>query len=178
VTALRCTAKLAKAMKRELLANPPPPSNRLGEWTANLVRFGRKTFVLAVNERTRLGLVVDAAPYSTLPIRFSEHLFKSLLALGVLPDQAAAEAEASRPTTFAKTNSASVLATVTRYYFDLEALVYHDGPLPAGYLSARLLDQIVIDPKHIGCPADRVREAFGLPCKPARFWRQAANDTP
>lgn len=176
MTTLRCTAKLVKAMKCELLANPSPSGNRLGEWTANLVRFGRKASVLAVNERTRLGLVVDAAPYGTLPIRFSEQLFKSLLALGVQPDQAATEAEASRPTTFAKTNSASVLATVTRYYFDLEALAYHDGPQPAAVLNARLLDEIVIDPKHIGRPADRVREAFGLPCSPAHFWCQAAND--
>lgn len=178
MSALRCTAKLAKLLKCELAANPPPPSNRLGEWTANIVRFGRNSFVLTVNERTRLGLVVNAAPYSTLPIRLAEQLFKSLLALGIEPDQAAAEAEATRPTAFAKTNSASVLATLTRYYFDLEALVYHDGPLPATYLSARLLDQIVIDPKHIERPADRVREAFGLPCKPARFWKQAANDGP
>ena len=176
MTTLRCTAKLAKALRCELVANPPPPTNRLGEWTANLVRYGRKTYVLAVNERTRLGLVVDAAPYTTMPIRFSERLFKSLLALGLEHDQAAAEAECSRPTAFAKTNSSSVLATLTRYYFDLEALVYHDGPQSAAVLSERLLDQIVIDPKHIGRPADRVREAFGLPCRPARFWRQAAND--
>lgn len=176
MTALRCTAKLGKALKQGLVTDPQPPSNRLGEWTANLVRFGRKAYVLAVNERTRLGLVVEAAPYATLPIRFSERVFKSLLALDVEPDQVAAEAENSRPTAFARTNSASVLATLTRYYFDLEAVVHYDGPQSAAALSARLLDQIVIDPKHIGCPADRIREAFGLPCKPARFWRQAASD--
>jgi len=176
VTALRCTAKLAKAIKSELIANPPSPGNRLGEWTANLVRFDRKAYVLAVNERTRLGIVVNAAPYAALTIRFTERIFKALIALGVDPDQAAAEAESTRPTAFAKTNSPSVLATLTRYYFDLDAVVYHDGPQSAAALSAHLLDQIVIDPKHIGRPADRVREAFGLPCKPVRFWRQAAND--
>lgn len=176
MTALRCTAKLAKALKQELMTHPPPPRNRLGEWTANLVRFGRKAYVLAVNERTRLGLVVDAAPYATLPTRISERILNTLIDLGVEPDQAASEADCSRPTAFAKTNSPSVLATLTRYYFDLDAVVYHDGPQSAAALSAHLLDQIVIDPKHIGRPADRVREAFGLPCKPARFWRQAAND--
>lgn len=176
MTALRCTAKLAKALKQGLVTDPGPPSNRLGEWTANLVRFDRKAYVLAVNERTRLGIVVDAAPYATLTIRITERIFKALIALGVEPDQAAAEAESTRPTAFAKTNSASVLATLTRYYFDLEAVVHYDGPQSAAALSARLLDQIVLEPKHIDCPADRVREAFGLPCKPARFWRQAAND--
>jgi len=176
VTALRCTAKLAKALKQGLVTDPPPPSNRLGEWTANLVRYGRRAYVLAVNERTRLGIVVDAAPYASLPIRITERIFMVLISLGVEPDQAAAEAESTRPTTFAKTNSASVLATLTRFYFDLEAVVHYNGPQAAAALSARLLDQIVIDPKHIGVPADRVREVFGLPCKPARFWRRAAND--
>lgn len=176
MTALRCTAKLAKVLKQGLGTDPAPPSNRLGEWTANLVRFGRKAYVLAVNERTRLGIVVDAAPYATLTIRITERIFMTLIALGVEPDQAAAEAESTRPTAFAKTNSASVLATLTRYYFDLEAVVHYDGPQSAAALSARLLHQIVLEPKHIEYPADRVREAFGLPCKPARFWRQAAND--
>lgn len=176
MTALRCTAKLAKALKQQLATDPAPSGNRLGEWTANLVRFDRKAYVLAVNERTRLGIVVDAAPYATLTIRFTERIFNALIALGVEPDHAAAEAESTRPTAFAKTNSASVLATLTRYYFDLQAVVLYDGPQSAAALSARLLDQIVLEPKHIGVPADRVREAFGLPCKPARFWRQAAND--
>ena len=176
MTALRCTAKLVKALKQQLVTDPPLPSNRLGEWTANLVRLGRKSYVLAVNERTRLGIVVDAAPYASLTIRITERIFMALIALGVEPDQAAAEAESTRPTAFAKSNSASVLATLTRYYFDLEAVVHYDAPQSTAALSARLLDQVVIDPKHIGFPADRVREAFGLPCKPARFWRQAAND--
>jgi len=38
MTTLRCTAKLAKALGYELTTNPPPLSNCLGEWTANLVR--------------------------------------------------------------------------------------------------------------------------------------------
>lgn len=106
--------------------------------------------MLAVNERTRLGLAVEAAS--------PRH-------------DAAAEAESSRPTAFAKTNSPSVLATLTRLYFDLEALVCSDDPHSTKARSEQLLTQIVIDPKHIGCPADRVLEAFGLPCKPAGFWR-------
>jgi hypothetical protein len=34
-------------------------------------------------------------------------------------------------------------------------------------LTRQLADVVVIQPKHIGFPADRVREAFGLPpCRP------------
>lgn len=176
MTALRCTAKLLKVLRGELVANPSPPRNRLGEWTANLFRFGRTAYVVAVNEHTRLGLVVKATPYATLPTRFSEQLCESLIALGIEHDQAADEAKASQPTSFAPSNSSSVLATLTRYYFDLEAFIHYDGPQPASVLSARLLDEIILSPKHIGRPADRVREVFGLPRRPARFWRKAAND--
>lgn len=164
---LRCTAKLAKAMKKDLVSNPPPATTVLGEWTANLIRIGRINLILAVNERTRLGLAIDAAPYAGVPERFSQQLFKSLLALGVEADRAAAEAGASMPTAFAPSNSRSVLSTLTRYSFDIEAWVYDQEALSATAISQRLLDEIVVEPKHIGVPADRVREAFGLPCKPA-----------
>ena len=54
MTALRCTAKLLKAMKARPVANPAQATNKLGEWTANLIRVGRIQLVLAVSEPTRL----------------------------------------------------------------------------------------------------------------------------
>lgn len=163
MTTLRCTAKLLKALKATPVESPPPPDNRLGEWTANLIRYGRKAFVLAVNEPTRLGLMIDAAPYASLGERFTEQLLNSLLWLGIPPEQALAEAEASCPTRFARSNSASVLATINRYCFDMEAHYHYDRELTAIDLSRRLLNEVVLSPKHIGFPADRVREAFDLP---------------
>lgn len=178
MTTLRCTAKLLKVMKAEPVAAPPPPQNRLGEWTANLIRIGRIQLVMAVNEHTRLGLVVDAAPYATIPERFTQQLFTSLLWLGIESDVAAAEAEATRPTAVAASNSRSVLATITRFSLDMEAWIYYDGPRPATELSQRLAEEIVCEPQHIKFPADRVRETFGLPPLRRRRWGPdiAAND--
>lgn len=176
MTALRCTAKLLRVLKATALAEPAPPQNRLGEWTANLIRFGRKQYVIAVNDKTRLGLMIDAAPYAGIPGRFAEQLLNSLLWLDIPPAEALAEAAASRPTAFARSNSPSVLSTLTRFGFDME--VHHDdGELrSAADFSERLLREIVCRPAHIRFPADRVREVFGLVPQPRRRPWEAAND--
>ena len=163
MTVLRCTAKLLKAMKATPVESPLAPSNRLGEWTANLIRYGRKAYVLAANENTRLGLMIDAAPYAGIPQRFADQLHRSLLALGVAQEQAEVEAAASRPTAFARSNSASVLATINRYGLDMEAHHHFNDESTSEGFSRRLLHTLVLRPAHIGSPADRVREVFGLP---------------
>ena len=52
-----------------------------------------------MSEHDRLGLVLEAAPYATLPQRFSEAVFVQLLAIGVPPDQALRERDADRKST-------------------------------------------------------------------------------
>lgn len=60
----------------------------------------------------------------------------------------------------------------------MEAWVHCDDVRSALELSRRLLEEIVLEPKHIQFPADRVREAFDLPpLTPRRRWSDiAAND--
>ena len=159
---LRCTAKLLKAMRAKPVADPAPATNRLGEWTANLVRVGRIQVVLAVSEPTRFAVVIDAAPYATIPFRFSHNLFKALLFIGVPADLAAAEAYAMENPEIAASNSRSVLGTLNLFAFQIECEV-QDGARSAAELTQHLADTIVTSPKHIVYPADHVREAFGLP---------------
>ena len=72
MTALRCTQKLLAVMKvaRSKQAMPELNSggaNRLGDWSLNLLHT-RPKLVVAVCEHGRLGLVLAAAPYATLPL--------------------------------------------------------------------------------------------------------------
>jgi hypothetical protein len=164
MTTLRCTSKLLKAMKAKPAETLPEPSNRLGEWTANLIRVGRIQLVLGVNERTRLGVVTEAAPYKTVPTRLVEEISRSLLMIGVPEPEATAEAEATTPSAIAASNSRSVLATINQYSHSVDARLR--APLPPATLNelnGLLADQIMLKPEHIGFPADRVRELFGLP---------------
>ena len=169
MSALRCTAKLLKAMKARPVANPAPAMNRLGDWTANLIRVSRIQLVLAVNDATRLGIVVDAAPYAGVPDRIAERIFRALIAIGVPPDSAAGEAEAVRTGEIAATQSKSVLGTLNQFAFDVESDLYHDKARSAWELTLRLMDRPIIKPKDIGFPIDRVRECFGLPKRQPRL---------
>ena len=162
MTAFRCTAKLLKAMKAKPVAEPVPPSNRLGEWTANLIRVSQVQLVLAVSEPTRFGVVIDAVPYKLIPERFAQALFKALLHLEVPADMAAAEAESMRDMQLAASNSRSVLGTLNQFAVQIKSDLWHGQAASARELTERLSEIVVIKPKHIGFPADRVREAFGL----------------
>ena len=163
MTAFRCTAKLLKAIKAAPEANPQPAHNRLGEWTANLIRVSRIQLVIAVNDRTRFGIVMDAAPYAALPERFGHALFHALLHAGIPPDAAAEEVESTYSLEPAATNNRSVLGTLNQFAWDVECDVRYGVAHSARQLTQRLAQRPVLKPKHISFPVDRVREAFGLP---------------
>lgn len=100
--------------------------------------------------------------------RFIQALFKALLNLDIPADMAAAEAEAVRPLQLAKSNSNSVLGTLNQFAFQVEGHVWQGDANSAAELTRLLANMVVLQPKHIGFPADRVREAFGLPPSDSR----------
>lgn len=165
MTALRCTAKLLKAMKATPVADPRPAGNRLGEWTANLIRTGRVQHVLAVSEPTRMGVVIDAAPYATIPIRLCDALLDALLHLEIDSRDALAEIDAMQPIQLGRTRSRSVLGTLNQFAWQIECKAGRPGAGTAAELTRDLARTVVLKPEHVGFPADRVREAFGLPSR-------------
>lgn len=172
MTAFRCTAKLLKAMKGRPVVQPEPSRNLLGEWTATLVRVSRIQLVLAVSEPTRFCVAIDAAPYAKVAERFGEGLFVALLDLGIPPELAAAEIATMTPLQLAASNSRSVLGTLNQYAWQADCGIYSRGARSAVELTRDLTRMIVLKPKGIDFPADRVREAFGLP-PPGRKQRVA-----
>jgi hypothetical protein len=163
MTAFRCTAKLLKAMKEAPETDPAPANNRLGEWTATLVRVGRIQLVLAVSEPTRFAVAIDAAPYATAPQRFTGALLAALLDLEIPADLAMAEIEAMLPLQVAASNSRSVLGSLNQFAWQADCAIYSRDAVSALEVTRDLAGMIVLKPKGIDWPADRVREAFGLP---------------
>lgn len=163
MTAFRCTAKLLKAMKEKPELDPLPARNKLGEWTATLVRVSRIQLVLAVSEPTRFCVAIDAAPYATAPQRFAKALLLALLELEIPADAALAEIEAMLPLQVAASNSRSVLGSLNQYAWQADCALYSREVISAVELTRDLARMIVLKPKGIDYPADRVREAFGLP---------------
>ncbi|GAB2587780.1 hypothetical protein ISP15_07015 [Dyella jejuensis] len=149
-------------MKATPETRPHPSHNRLGEWTANLVRVSRIQLVIAVSEPTRFAVVIDAAPYAAVRERFQHALFHALLHIGIPADAAASEVEATYPLEPAVSNCRSVLGTLNRFADEVASALYHGQACSAAELTRQLSGTIVLKPAHIVFPADRVREAFGL----------------
>lgn len=162
MTAFRCTAKLLKAMKAKPDTDPAPARNLLGEWTATLVRVGRIQLVLAVSEPTRFAVAIDAAPYATAPRRFAGALLAALLELEIPADLATTEIEAMLPLQVAASNSRSVLGSLNQFAWFADCAIYSCEASSAAEVTRDLSRMIVLKPKGIDYPADRVREAFGL----------------
>ena len=83
-----------------------PGANRLGDWSLNLLHT-RPKLVVAVSEHDRLGLVLKAAPYATLPQHFADAVFVQLLTIGVPPNAARRERDAMQPLTITATTAAT-----------------------------------------------------------------------
>ena len=145
MTALRCTQKLLKAMKVTPSAPPAPGANRLGDWSLNLLHT-RPKLVVAVSEHDRLGLVLEAAPYASLPQRFLDAVLAQLLAIGVPPDAARRECDAMQPLVFTTTtpypNRLSLQANLKDYAW-LAELYLAERQASLAEINARLADNIV-----------------------------------
>lgn len=144
MTALRCTQKLLTAMKVAPSAPPAPGANRLGDWSLNLLHT-RPKLVVAISEHDRLGLVLEAAPYATLPQRFAEAVLVQLLAIGVPPDAARRERDAMQPLTITATTPyatrLSLQANLKDYAWLVEWMMVDGESLAV--INARLADHIV-----------------------------------
>lgn len=144
MTALRCTKKLLTAMKIAPITPPAPGANRLGDWSLNLLHT-RPKLVVALSEHDRLGLVLEAAPYSTLPQRFTDAVFVQLLAIGVPPNAAQCERDAMQPLTITATtpypNRLSLQANLKDYGLQIEWMMAEGAALAE--INAQLADFIV-----------------------------------
>ena len=150
MTALRCTQKLLAGMKiahntqamRELNG---AGANRLGDWSLNLLHT-RPKLVVAVCEHGRLGLVLAAAPYATLPQRFVAAVNNQLLAIGVSPELARHECVAMQPLTVTATspyaNRLSLQANLKDYAWLVEDYMA-EGNNSLTVINARLANSIV-----------------------------------
>lgn len=145
MTALRCTQKLLTAMKTAPSAPPALDAIRLGDWSLNLLHT-RPKLVVAISEHDRLGLVLEAAPYATLPQRFADAVFVQLLAIGVPPDAAQRERDAMQPLTITATppyaNRLSLQANLKDYAWIVE-IFWAERQASLAEINARLADNLV-----------------------------------
>lgn len=161
MTAFRCTAKLLKSIKAVPESDVPAPANCLGDWSANVVRYARKPFVIAVAEHSRIAFILPAAPYATLVDRFLEDLPYLLRYLHIPEAQIESEMATMAPMRIAKTNSRSVLASINNYDQMFEWLLAGGEQWTTIDLMKRVAEDIS-KPNNYQPTGDAVRECFGL----------------
>jgi hypothetical protein len=125
VFALRCTQKLLGRVNAAPGLEPASPDTVLGDWYANLVRFGRTQLVLAVSERTLLPVVVPAKDGRTVARRVADALEPMLVSIGVPAEAVIAERDAMRDVVIAKTASRRVLGSLNDLAFQLQVGLNH-----------------------------------------------------
>ncbi len=88
---IRCTRQLLKRLCAEAIVDPPSPTNRLGDWYANLVFVGHVPLVICVSERSLLPVIVEARGASSFSPRFREAARSVLRGIGARPDMVGRE---------------------------------------------------------------------------------------
>ena len=159
MTVLRCTQKLLAAMRVKPAASPSPGSNVLGDWSLNLLHVRPSKLVIAVSEHDRFALVLEAAPYATLPQRLVEALFAQLLTLGIPSGVARRECVAMQPLIITATtpypNRLSLQANLKDYAWLVESMWEERGK-SLTEINARLADHIVGINSKLQFPKKRV----------------------
>jgi hypothetical protein len=150
-------------MKVAPSATPAPGANRLGDWMLNLIHT-RPKLVVAISEHDRLGMVLEAAPYATLPQRFVEAVFVQLLAIGVPPDAARRERDAMMPLIITATtpypNRLSLQANLKDYAW-LAEMFLAERQWSYAQINARLADNLVTINGKLEYPREFVLKRLG-----------------
>jgi hypothetical protein len=164
---LRCTKKLLGRLKIPEPRDAPPAESTtaallLGDWYATLVFARPKRLVLFVSERSRLAVVMEAAPLTSLTARFVPALGEVLQAIGVPAAAIAREEVQMSSFSFGPTQNRSVVGTMTEYVKMLEVL--DDDPEAQTLLDKSLfLNRIICSPLQWRHPDEVTRELLQLP---------------
>lgn len=89
---VRCTTKLLKWLDAEVSPEPTTPTNRLGDWYANLLFTKRRRLIICISERALLPVFVEARDSSFFRARFQERVRSVLRSMGVGSDALHSEA--------------------------------------------------------------------------------------
>lgn len=117
---IRPTASLAKRMKVKIEPSFNESTTTLGDWYAVDMVLNRKQFILAVNSKSRLGLVLNAAPYADFPQRLPQMVRDVLKSYCISREKIDSELKEMHEFVLAKTLDKSILGTLNDYRKNLE----------------------------------------------------------
>ncbi len=127
---LHCTKKAQDRLKAKPVDSLAEPTTRLGNWYCHEVTASRRKYMLFVNERTLLAIVISVKGLKTsdsILEFFKQRFFKTFLWLQWPEDKFMPELEEMDEVVFAKTSNRSVLGSMNELIAQAKfASGYHD----------------------------------------------------
>ena len=141
VLTIRCTRKLLEHLRAEPCREPTRPTNRLGDWYANLVSTKRGTLVICVSERSLLPVFVAATrDCRSFIFAFQEAVRSVLRGIGAAPELVESEARETKQIAIGTTASRRVLGSLNDLAFLARLTVADDPQVELGALAVELAE--------------------------------------
>lgn len=117
---IRPTASLAKRMKVKINSSELKSDTILGDWFALDFVLSRRQFIMCVSQKSRLAVIMNAAPYVSLSNRIPNAICEVLKLIGVTESNIESELLKMNHVILAKTDDKSILGTMNDYRSQLE----------------------------------------------------------
>jgi hypothetical protein len=124
---LKCTRKLLRLLGGVTTKDPPPPTNALGDWYANVIPTAAGKLILFANERTLLSVALPIEMIDRLVPAFAARVYNLLMLIGVAEEIALRETAELRQVEFAKTTSRSVLGSMNEISLHYQLIAERDA---------------------------------------------------
>lgn len=136
--ALRCTLTLLKRLGKPTVdAGVPAATTALGDWFVRPLNVGRSRLLLCTSALSLLPVIIPARDLAGVPTRLMGALTEILTTLAIPDAQIARELRAMSDHRLAKTNSRTVLGSMTDFIRMADWQIY-EGPQPPDLLGASL----------------------------------------
>lgn len=166
---IRPTRSLARRLGVSLPTEDADRPSLLTEWYANDFRLGRGEFVLFLSPGTCVPLVIKAAPYRDLPMRFHLQLLEYLQWLGWADAPRILGPQLAVGVQYARTQDRSALGVIVEFVKHLE--VDHEIgrlDLNATLKMSRRLADILVGARGYQTPVEMFRKAVGIAPQPRK----------
>ena len=152
---IRCTHKLQKLLKLPLIAQPPAPGNRLGDWYANLIPTRAGDLIIFASETTLLSVAIPAGQVAEPFALFVARVYNLLRMLDIPEPAVQTELSWYRELGFARTASRRVLGALNEITLGYQNFaVRQAGKGPPSLSEAELeLSRLLLSPLKYQHPA-------------------------
>jgi hypothetical protein len=163
---LRCTQKVRRRLRLpEVLQETLLPTNALGDWTVNLIQFGRQQIVMATSERSLLTVLLPARePRKALEANLLVAVQTLLLALHVPAGAVKDEIARMLPISYGRAANRRVLGSMNDFAVQAEAYLERTDDLLTLALQLSDAPMSAIGGKSsYGYPGEVARQLLAVP---------------